>query len=194
MGARGRRGGGRGQNAALDRIELWPPDPAWASGFEAEALRIRRGLPPGFTFQIEHFGSTAVPGLGAKPVIDLMLIVPDRAWWPRLIVPIEALGYVAWNPDPHARRMFFVRGLPPFGERRTHHLHVRTPDDSVADLLFRDHLRRNPDVARRYEHLKRELSKRFRTDREGYTAGKTAFILAELRAAGFEGDLEEVGR
>lgn len=78
---------------------------------------------------------------------------------------------------------FFVKGMPPFGDRRTHHVHVRPRADALPILTFRDQLRSHPEFARAYERLKRELAARFRTDREAYTHGKDAFISAVLSNA-----------
>jgi len=72
--------------------------------------------------------------------------------------------------------MFFVKGMPPFGSRRTHHVHVRVPGDAVAELRFRDALRANPAMARRYEELKDLLAVRHSNDRDAYTQGKTEFV------------------
>ena len=76
--------------------------------------------------------------------------------------------------------MFFVKGMPPYETRRTHHLHVRIPADAAAELAFRDRLRSDGALARRYERLKEELAARYPTDREAYTEGKTAFVAAAL--------------
>ena len=77
-------------------------------------------------------------------------------------------------------QMFFVKGMPPFGSRRTHHVHVRLPDDAARELAFRDLLRAHPALAREYEQLKERLAARYPTDRDAYTAGKTAFITEAL--------------
>ena len=74
--------------------------------------------------------------------------------------------------------------MPPFGTGRTHHIHVHTPDAVEPVIRFRDHLRANPDDARRYGALKRELAAKFATDREGYTSGKDRFVQDVLRKAG----------
>ena len=112
-----------------------------------------------------------------------MLIAADQSRWPGVIEPIQSLGYVYWADNPRRDRMFFVKGMPPFGTRRTHHVHVRTPEDARAALVFRDHLRRNPDAVERYARLKRELEARHPTDREAYTEGKAEFVAEIVRAA-----------
>ena len=163
-------------NADQDRVELVDYDPRWPALFEAEASRLRVALSHILDFTVEHFGSTAIPGLAAKPIIDIMLIATDQSRWTRVIEPIQGLGYVLWAENPRQDRMFFVKGMPPFGERRTHHIHVRTPSDAEAAILFRDHLRRHPEDLARYASLKRDLAKRHTTDRDAYTEGKSRFV------------------
>ena len=171
---------GSWSNAAEDRVVVEPYNPNWPAAFQAEATAIRAILPPEVSARIEHFGSTAVPGLAAKPIIDILLINPDRAQWPLLINPLASLEYVYWADNPNRERLFFVKGMPPFGQGRSHHVHVRTPDDAQAALLFRDYLRAHPEIANRYETLKRSLAAAHTTDREGYTAAKGEFVRAVL--------------
>jgi len=111
------------------------------------------------------------------------VIAADQSQWPTLIAPIKGLGYVFWADNPRRDRMFFVKGMPPFGTGRTHHVHVRTPADAQAAILFRDYLRRHPEGAQRYAALKRDLADRYSTDRDGYTDGKTSFVDAILARA-----------
>jgi GrpB-like predicted nucleotidyltransferase (UPF0157 family) len=80
--------------------------------------------------------------------------------------------------------MFFVKGMPPFGPRRTHHVHVRTPDDASPALAFCEYLRRHPEEVARYARLKRDLAARHPTDREAYTAGKDEFVAEVVRRLG----------
>ncbi len=82
-------------NAAEDTIEVVDPDPSWPDQFVAEARAIREALRP-LEPQIEHFGSTAVPNLPAKPIIDLFIILGEVSVWPRLLAPLSSLGYVFW--------------------------------------------------------------------------------------------------
>lgn len=163
-------------NAATDVVKILPYNPQWPVLFVEEAARLRSVLPPGLDVTIEHFGSTAVPGLAAKPVIDIMLIVPVQSQWQSLIEPLKSLNYVYWADNPRPERMFFVKGMPPLGEQRSHHVHVRLPQDTVRELCFRDYLRQHPQQAAQYAGLKQELAARFRQDREAYTAAKTSFV------------------
>jgi len=167
-------------NAAEDRIELVEPDPTWRQQFELEAAALRSTLGALKGVRIEHFGSTAVPNVRAKPVIDILVIHPNPQAWPQLIKPLQALGYVYWAENPRKDQMFFVKGMPPFGRRRTHHVHVRVPEDAERELLFRDLLRADPALARQYESLKEHLAQRYPTDRDAYTNGKTKFVADAL--------------
>ncbi len=108
-----RPSGGTWSNAAEDRIDLVDPDPSWLRQFEAEAAALLAVLPPVQGFRVEHFGSTAVPGIRAKPVIDILVIHPEPRHWPRLVDPVASLGYIYWAENPRTDRMFFVKGMPP---------------------------------------------------------------------------------
>lgn len=169
-----------------DIIEVIAADPVWPARYAEEAAAIRRALgPDGPTLQYEHIGSTAVPGLAAKPIIDLLLIPADGEWpAARLRATLAQLDYVHWEDNPDPRHLFFVKGMPPFGERRTHHVHVRPRADAAPILTFRDRLRARPELAQAYERLKRTLAARHPDDREAYTRGKDAFVSAVV--AGIE--------
>jgi len=162
----------------VDEIELSSPDPSWPRRYEEEHARLRDLLPSVLVIGLEHIGSTAVPDLPAKPVIDIMGVVTDLAIArERLVGPLEAAGYAFWADNPATDRLFFVKGLPPSAPRRTHHLHLM--EDGPASrrhLAFRDYLRTHPDEARHYAALKAQLAERFRTDREAYTQAKAAYI------------------
>jgi GrpB-like predicted nucleotidyltransferase (UPF0157 family) len=175
--------GTRWSNAAEDPIEIAAYDPTWPARFEAEAAAIRGALGNAFPHAIEHVGSTAVPGLAAKPIIDIVLIVPERERWPALVALLARLGYVFWDGNPDPTKMFFVKGMPPFGGGRTHHVHVQTAEAAAPTIRFRDLLRADPAEAARYGDLKRELAVAFRTDRDAYTRAKTAYVLEVLRKA-----------
>ncbi len=167
-----------------ERIEIVPSDSRWSAAFALEAARIRAALPAHDDFALEHFGSTAVPGLDAKPVIDILLVARDPTRWSRFVLPLQDLHYVLWVDNPRRDRMFFVKGMPPVGPGRTHHLHVRVPADAQRERAFRDWLRAHAHDAARYAALKRALAAVHVDDREAYTEGKTAFIEAILQRAG----------
>jgi GrpB-like predicted nucleotidyltransferase (UPF0157 family) len=171
----------------MDDVHITAYDPTWPAQFTAEARQLRAVLDPQLILGIEHFGSTAIPGLAAKPIIDILIAVTalDRAK-ARLVQPICGLGYVYWADNPKPDRMFFVKGMPPYGTHRTHHIHITETDGEMWQrrLTFRDHLRAHPDEARRYAALKHDLAARYPTDRERYTDAKTAYIEALYRRIG----------
>lgn len=167
-------------NATADRIELVDPDPSWHEQYKQEAAALRSVLPRLDGLRLEHFGSTSVPNVRAKPIIDILLIHPTPEVWPQFIKPICSLGYVYWAETPRKDQMFFVRGMPPFGLRRSHHVHVRTPQDAERELAFRELLRTDPVLAREYEKLKETLARRHTTDHDAYTEAKTAFVTEAL--------------
>ena len=160
-----------------DPIVIVEYDPAWP--LEFERLRERAAAAVGdLALAIEHIGSTAVPGLAAKPVIDLVIVVEPPSIQ-GTIERLTAIGYVhEGNLGVEGREAFSV----PEGERR-HHLYVSSTDSEElrAQLAFRDRLRENAALAVEYEALKRELAAQFRNDRIGYTEAKTNFVTAASR-------------
>ncbi|MDX2205847.1 MAG: GrpB family protein [Hyphomicrobiaceae bacterium] len=163
----------------MDEIALEPYDPGWPERFVAERAALEQVLPRDEVLAIEHAGSTAIPGLAAKPILDIFIAVRDiGAARQRLLEPVVSLGYVYWAENPDRSRMFFVKGMPPFGTARTHHVHVMQPHTPAWDraILFRDHLRADPGCAQKYLRLKRELAALHRDDREAYTRSKDVFI------------------
>jgi GrpB-like predicted nucleotidyltransferase (UPF0157 family) len=154
-------------------------DPGWPALFEDLRKRIAAALGP-LVIDIEHIGSTSVPNLCAKPIIDLDVIVePENL--PAAIAAVEALGYRhEGNLGVDGREAF--RWTAEFPE---HHLYV-CPKDSPAlgrHLLFRDFLRTHPDAARQYAQLKKELAQQFHDDRSKYQDAKTAFIESLVQEA-----------
>jgi GrpB-like predicted nucleotidyltransferase (UPF0157 family) len=161
--------------------------------YEAEAAALLAAIGPVNGFRVEHFGSTSIPNIRAKPIIDILLVHPHPATWPALVDPITSLGYVYWADNPRKDRMFFVKGMPPFGSRRTHHVHVRTPADAAAEITFRDELRSDLRLAQRYERLKEDLAKRHPDDRDAYTEGKAEFV-AQVLAVPSNSLLQRAGK
>lgn len=168
----------------MDEVIIVEYDPRWQNLFAAEGARIKEALDKNILVTIEHIGSTAVPGLAAKPIIDLMVGVRSLVDAQSAISPLEALGYLYWRENPDPARMFFVKGMPPSGRQRTHHVHIVEVDGEFWQrLLFRDYLRIHKDEAQRYAALKRELAARFRNDRQRYTDGKSEYIKAVMQLA-----------
>jgi len=167
-----------GYDPQKDKIEIVEYDPNWPILYLREEALLRQALHAAPQLAIEHFGSTSIQGLAAKPIIDIMISVVTRDYWAHLIEPIKGLGYAFWDENPKKDEMFFVKGMLPFGKRRTHHVHVYDFQGLrwKKELAFRGYLRSHPEVAQRYEILKRELAAKFTFDREAYTEAKTEFI------------------
>jgi GrpB-like predicted nucleotidyltransferase (UPF0157 family) len=168
--------------AIREPIAIVPYDSAWPSQFELERNRLRTLFPR--LLLLEHIGSTAVPGMPAKPIIDCMAAVASMEVADQLVAQLCLNGYT--TSDEFNRSLGDRRWLMRHAAgRRTHHLHL-VLDQSVylADSIrFRDKLRGHSEVARRYAQLKYELASEFGMDREAYTTAKTAFIVAALREA-----------
>ena len=148
-------------------------DPRWTKLF----CELRDGLPAGLRMRarsIEHIGSTAVPGLAAKPIIDIDVVVADEADVAEAIAMLAAAGYPHKGDAGVPGREAFDQ--PPHLPEHHLYLCVEGAGPLVAHLRLRDHLRANPGTAREYAALKRELTAAYGDDREGYTEAKTAFI------------------
>lgn len=148
-------------------------DPAWAQLFAEEAHRLRRALTDDLPIALEHVGSTAVPGLAAKPVLDLLGGYPPGAGVDGYIRALVAAGYVHRGELGIPGREYFRRGEP-----CSHHLHLAVTGGSLwrEHLAFRDALRADAALRQTYAQLKVELARRFPRDREAYTNGKSEFI------------------
>jgi GrpB-like predicted nucleotidyltransferase (UPF0157 family) len=165
-----------------EEVAVEPYDPAWPEAFRWEAEHLRGCLPAELIGRIEHFGSTAVPGLAAKPIIDMLVEVWDPAEVRRRVPPIlEPQGYdyfwrPTWGDDtPPWYAWFIRRGAD---GRRTHHIHMVEPHFEHWDrLLFRDYLIERLDLAQEYAALKLRLARVHAGDRVAYTRAKTDFIL-----------------
>ncbi|KKC37969.1 hypothetical protein WH87_09985 [Devosia epidermidihirudinis] len=166
-----------------ETIDLHSADPRWPLQFESERDLILPCFPTSPRL-IEHMGSTAIPGLAAKPIIDIIVLVEDLTAAAAAIPALEALGYRYWAANPDKTKYYLAKGLPP-APRRTHHLHIHDDADEVRrHLMFRDHLRAHPEVRDAYLALKQELAQRFRDDREAYSRHKTEFIDALVLSLG----------
>jgi GrpB-like predicted nucleotidyltransferase (UPF0157 family) len=172
----------RVRRVVQEHVAVVPYDPQWLESFRAEKDHLLACLPTDLVRRVEHFGSTAVPGLWAKPIIDILVEVTDLSETRARIAPIlEAQGYdYFWRPTrgddgPPFYAWFIKRDA---NGRRTHHIHMveATFREHWDRLLFRDYLIAHPEVARRYQALKLELASQFAEDRLAYTHGKAAFI------------------
>lgn len=165
-------------------------DPVWPVAFEGLKAVYESAL-QGLILSVEHVGSTAVPGLAAKPVIDVDIVIPNRQVLPEVIQRLEGLGYRHEGDLGVAGREAFARDgeprTPQDGSGRvwpSHHLYVCARDCAALHehLLFRDVLRSDPERAGAYGALKRRLADAFRDDRAAYGEAKTAFVQAVLQA------------
>jgi GrpB-like predicted nucleotidyltransferase (UPF0157 family) len=167
--------------ADLEPVAIAEYDPAWPALYERERDLITESL-GGLVVAIEHVGSTAVPGLGAKPIIDIMVGVRSLADGERCVGPLEELGYEYKGEFGIPGRLYFRRLAD---GNRSHQIHMVEigSDFWKRHLLFRDYLREHPQEAQHYHELKLRLAAEFRADREGYTEAKTEFIRsAEAKA------------
>jgi GrpB-like predicted nucleotidyltransferase (UPF0157 family) len=155
-------------------------DPSWPTRFEAEKQLVVAAL-RGRVGDIQHVGSTAVPGLAAKPIIDIMVGVNDLDTAAPCIDLLAALDYCYAPYRPEIMHWF----CKPSPHRRTHHLYLLVQGDPEwrARLAFRDFLRQHPETAAEYETLKRRLSRLHENDRDAYTEGKGEFVRRVVRMA-----------
>jgi GrpB-like predicted nucleotidyltransferase (UPF0157 family) len=163
------------------RVRVVPHSDAWPALYAAEIARVSRFLAAaGVQLVFEHTGSTAVPGLAAKPIIDILAGLTAEDERTASIAALQSAGYVHRGEQEIPGRDFFRRGDP-----RQYHLHLTRVASSFwhDQRTFRDWLRTHPDAAAAYMALKRELAARFPADREAYIEGKTAFVEGVLREA-----------
>jgi len=162
-------------------VRIVPYDAVWPELFEKERGILEGLLAQWLVGPIEHVGSTAVPGLAAKPVIDIMAAVESLGASRPAISALEAVDYVYFPYQPEQKHWF----CKPSAVFRTHHLHL-VPFGSrswIERLAFRDFLRRDSVTAGEYAELKRQLATRYEFDREAYTEAKGPFIQRILKLA-----------
>lgn len=166
-------------------VEIVAYDSAWPLRFQEEAAVLRHALAAWLVGPIEHIGSTAVPGLAAKNVIDIMAGVRTLDSSRPACAAASQLGY-CYAPYQVELEHWFCKPSPTF---RTHHLHL-VPMGSpqwIRPIAFRDYLRTHPSIRDEYEALKRQLAAQHRFDREAYTQGKGLFIHRATETALREG-------
>lgn len=169
---------------AYERAEIHPHNPNWTVRAHAEREQLTDLLAPWLVDGIEHVGSTAIPGLAAKPIVDLAASVTDLDT--TAAAATESLAAAGWSYVPPTLdgrpwRRFYVKP-DPTGQRREAHLHlIQAGHPRWTDQIrFRDALRNDPTRARQYEDLKRHLAENTK-DREAYTEGKAAFVASVLK-------------
>ena len=165
---------------ALFPIVLTEHRAEWAAWYDEERQRLAELL-QNDGIRLSHIGSTAILGIWAKPIIDILAEVPAAASMEALNETLVRGGYLCMAEGPD--RKSFNRGYTAEGfAERVFHLHLRRQGDH-DELYFRDYMNENPALAKEYEALKLGLWKRFEHDRDGYTQAKTAFVTEQTRNA-----------
>ncbi len=167
------------------RIEIVDYDPTWKARVDHHARAIHQAL-GAVVLRIEHIGSTSVPGLAAKPIVDILVVLPDSADEASYLASLEAAGYVlrVREPEFHEHRMFRTRSLDV-------HVHIYSPEspEISRNLTFRDRLRRHPEERLLYEQTKRTLATEDWADMNEYADAKTPIIEQILAAARSSGEV-----
>ena len=163
----------------ITEVRIVPYDPSWPDQFEAEAEILRQLLGES-ALAIHHVGSTAVQGLSAKPVVDLMVEVPDLTLVQSMTSEFEAAGYEVRGEGGILGRHFVTRNA---AGQRTHDIHIFPTGHRELEqmILFRDRMREDPEEAQAYSELKRRLAERYKQDPVRYTQEKTDFIVNAVR-------------
>jgi GrpB-like predicted nucleotidyltransferase (UPF0157 family) len=161
-------------------IVIVPPNKFWPILFEKEKKVIIDTLGQHIAKKVEHFGSTAVPNLAAKPTIDILVEIPSTNDLKSFITEkMKKIDYqFIWRTDCGQPYLMFVKGYSPNGIiEQTYHIHMAPQSHPLWDrLYFRDYLKQHPEIAKNYEELKCQLADKHKFDREDYTNGKTEFI------------------
>ena len=157
-------------------------DPHWPLMYEEEKGRILEAV-GNKILAIEHIGSTAVPGLGAKPIIDIMAGVRQHTDADECLSPLYRIGYIDVTPQPGHTEWYYCLGKAPHSTGFHLHLVKFMSAHWQKHLVFRDFLRTHPTTAQHYYELKRNLATKYGTDRVGYTDAKTSFIESVLTQA-----------
>jgi GrpB-like predicted nucleotidyltransferase (UPF0157 family) len=167
----------------LDAISMADYDPAWPVLFEQQRQAVTLVFHGLLLRPIEHIGSTSVPGLMAKPIIDMLAVVTDHDAVEKALSHLPDIGWVL-VPEPGDDASRKHSACYPSVEQRSHHLHVFEETAGWPDLLlYRDYLRAHPAVAEEYAALKRRLAELDDQDRPRYRAAKAPFILGTLDSA-----------
>ncbi len=161
-------------------IEILPSDEKWLELFENEKILLAETLSNKVALRIEHFGSTAIPGLAAKPTIDILMEIDSTEKQKAFMIEkMKTIRYdFIWRTDTPPPYMMFAKGYRADGKKeQTYHIHAAPKDHPLWDrLYFRDYLKQNHEVAKEYEQLKIKLATKHKYDREDYTNAKTEFV------------------
>jgi GrpB-like predicted nucleotidyltransferase (UPF0157 family) len=156
-----------------DVVRLVPYNPEWPRFFEEEKVRLQAAV-GAYVLDIQHIGSTAIPGGVAKPIVDIGIAVESFEGAFVCVEPMERLGYEYRGENGIPRRHYFVKRIPD----TTHHVHIFELSNPAWEdhVLFRDYMRQHPEAVEEYTGLKLALAERFPRDRGAYTDGKAALI------------------
>lgn len=161
-------------------IVLAPHNPDWHEWAREEIIALSDLLEDHSPI-INHIGSTAIPGIQAKPTIDILVEIAPDADWQRVRAMMEDAGYICMSFSDN--RMSFNKGYTPEGyAEKVFHIHFHAFGDN-DEIIFRDYLNSHPEVAREYEKLKLSLLPKYKNDRDGYTEAKSEFIKNILETA-----------
>ena len=162
-------------------VQVIPYSPQWAALFRQEAERLKQAL-GAYEVDIQHIGSTSIPGLAAKPILDIGIAVAAEADVPTCVTLLNTVDYTYRGDRGASEGYFFDRGT---GEQRTHYLHMLLISNPAWGnyLRFRDYLIAHPDSRDAYMRLKEALAVQYAEDRAAYTAAKAEFIQGILASA-----------
>lgn len=161
-------------------ITLEPYNPEWSKWAESEIESLYQLLGDSVE-SIHHIGSTAVKGIYAKPIVDLLLLTDTNESWSDFKSVMERNGYICMSESSSV--MSFNKGYTPAGyAEKVYHIHFRLAGDD-SQILFRDYLNAHPDTADEYQRLKLGLLPLYKNDRDGYTDAKTDFVKRVLKQA-----------
>lgn len=161
-------------------IVLTPHNPKWAI-WAKEEMRLLSDLLSSYDPIINHIGSTAINGIQAKPIVDILVELSPDIEWRQIKDMMQANEYICMSESD--RRISFNKGYTPAGYAdKVFHIHFHRAGDN-DEILFRDYLIAHPDVAKEYELLKRSLLPKFKNDRDGYTGAKTEFVKNVIKSS-----------
>lgn len=161
-------------------IVLTPHQPQWKDWTKEEIVRISTLLSE-YSPTVNHIGSTAIPGIQAKPIIDILVEIYPDSCWQRIKEAMETAGYIYMSSS--GIRMSFNKGYTPHGYAdKVFHIHIHAIGDN-DEICFRDYLLTHPKAAKEYEALKLSLLPQYRNDRDGYTEAKSDFVRNIIRLA-----------
>ena len=155
-------------------IRLTPHRTDWEKWYQTESALLLSLLPQGEAVRLSHIGSTSIPSIWAKPIVDILLETASHSDWEALRRRLASAGYLLMSESPG--RFSMNKGYTPQGfAQKVFHLHIRRAGDN-DELYFRDYLREFPAAAKEYESLKLSLWKKYEHNRDGYTSSKTEFV------------------